>query len=83
LVVRPDQGHGDDNVLNLIIELTWQKRKDKEIKVSTARDMWVPTINNHGGFGRWAFLEIRDPWNAQNEVRAALEDVAMPEETDS
>ena len=51
-------------------QVTGQKRKDKEAKVATARDMSAPAINNHGGFGRWAFLEIRDPWNAQNEIRA-------------
>jgi len=22
-----------------------------------------------GGFGRWAFLGIRNPWEAQNEIR--------------
>ena len=38
--------------------------------------MWVPAINNLGGFGRWAFLEIRDPWDAQNEIRQLLEATA-------
>jgi type III restriction enzyme len=28
----------------------------------------VPAINNHGGFGRWAFIEISDPWNAKNTI---------------
>jgi hypothetical protein len=23
-------------------------------------------------FGRWAFLEISDPWDAKNKIRAAL-----------
>ena len=26
---------------------------------------WVPAVNNHGGFGRWAFLEVTDPWDAE------------------
>ena len=29
-------------------------------------------INNHGGFGRWALIEIDDPWNARNTIRASL-----------
>lgn len=29
-------------------------------------------INNHGGFGRWAFLEIVDSWDAKNTIRAFL-----------
>ncbi|MBU2578486.1 hypothetical protein KKA69_06740 [Patescibacteria group bacterium] len=26
-----------------------------------------------GGFGKWAFLEITDPWNAKNEIRKFLQ----------
>ena len=29
-------------------------------------------INHHGGFGRWAFLEVADPWDAQNLIRGFL-----------
>jgi len=58
--------------LNLIIEVTGEKKKDKAAKVSTARNLWVPAVNNHGGFGRWAFLEISDPWDAQNTIRSFL-----------
>jgi len=66
--------------MTLIIEVTGQRKKDKEAKVSTARNLWVPAVNNHAsaslstgsGFGRWAFLEIQDPWDAQNLIRAFL-----------
>ncbi len=34
--------------------------------------LWVPAVNNHGGFGRWAFLEVADPWDAQNLIRGFL-----------
>jgi type III restriction enzyme len=56
-------------LLNLIIEVTGEKKKDKEAKVATARLLWVPAVNNHGGLGRWAFLEIDDPWNAKSVIR--------------
>lgn len=65
-----DDGHGPDDALNLILEVTGEKKKDKEIKVSTARDLWIPAVNTHSAFGRWAFLEITDPWNAKTLVRA-------------
>lgn len=65
--------NGDDApLLNLIIEVTGEKKKDKEAKVKTARDLWVPAVNAHGGFDRWAFLEVADPWNTQTLVRAFL-----------
>ena len=64
-LVRLDDGHGDDDLLNLIVEVTGETKKDKAAKVETARNLWVPAVNNHGGFGRWAFLEITDPWDAE------------------
>jgi len=66
------QGEGE---INLIVEVTGEKKKDKEAKVATARTLWVPAVNNHGGFGRWAFLEVTDPWSAQQSVRGALTEI--------
>ena len=63
---------GPIDLLNLILECTGQKKKDKEAKVTTAQTLWVPAVNNHCEFGRWAFLEIRDPWDAQTEIRQRL-----------
>ena len=71
-IVCIDDGHGPDDLLNLIVEVTGEKKKDKEAKVATARTLWVPAVNNHGGFGRWAFIEIADPWNAANTIRAMV-----------
>jgi type III restriction enzyme len=63
-------------LLNLIIEVTGEKNKDKEAKVAIARLLWIPSVNNHDGFARWAFMKIRDPWNAKNEIRNMLSDKA-------
>jgi type III restriction enzyme len=57
---------------NLILEVTGERRPDKEAKTATARTLWVPAVNNHGGFGRWAFYEARDPWNVKTELREFL-----------
>ena len=46
------------DLLNLILEVSGQRKKEKEAKVQTAKTMWVPSVNNLGTFGRWAFLEI-------------------------
>ena len=63
--------------MSLIVEVTGEKKKDKVAKVATARTLWVPAVNNHGGFGRWAFIEIADPWNAQNLIRDFLSQVQV------
>jgi type III restriction enzyme len=64
--------HGSDDLLNLIVEVTGEKKKEKAAKVATARTLWVPAINNHGGFGRWSVIEVDDPWNSQNQIRSFL-----------
>lgn len=67
--------HGDGeqgtNLLNLLVEVSGEKKKDKAAKVATARNLWVPAVNNHGSFGRWAFVEISDPWDAKGTILAA------------
>ena len=66
------EGDNCENPLNLLIEVTGQRDKKKAAKVSTARNLWVPAVNNYGEFGRWAFMETRDPWNVENEIRTLL-----------
>ena len=64
-----NDGNGSDDLLNLILEMTGEKKKDKANKVATAKTLWIPAVNNEGLFGRWQFLEIEDPWDAQNIIR--------------
>ena len=73
-IVRFDDGRPDS--LNLIIEVTGQFRREKAAKAATAIDLWVPAVNNHGGMGRWSFLEVTDPWDAANLIRAHVHSVA-------
>lgn len=63
-----------DDLLNLILEVTGKRKKDKAAKVSPARTLWIPVVNNEGSFGLWAFLEISDPWDATNPIRTFLKD---------
>jgi type III restriction enzyme len=73
-IARLDDGRGREDLLNLIVEVTDEKKKDKAAKVGTARTLWVPAVNNHGAFGRWAFIEIDDPREGQNAIRTSLRD---------
>jgi len=68
-LVRLEDGQGPEDLLNLIVEVSGEARKDKAAKTAATRTLWVPAINNHGGFGRWAFIEITDPWDAKNTIR--------------
>ena len=62
----------DEGLLNLVIEVTGERRKAKQAKVDTARNLWIPAVNNAETFGRWEFVEIIDPWDAQRAIRSVL-----------
>jgi type III restriction enzyme len=67
---------GTPDLLSLLIEVSGAARRDKEHKVSTTTSLWVPAVNNHGGFGRWKFIEVTDPWEAAGMIEAVVNDVA-------
>ncbi|MEW5722854.1 MAG: BPTD_3080 family restriction endonuclease [Thermodesulfobacteriota bacterium] len=71
-IVRLYDGRGLGDLLNLILEVSGEDRKDKQAKVAAAKQLWIPAVNNHGDFGRWAFLEIKDPWDAMNAIRSFM-----------
>ena len=43
-----------------------------------ARKLWVPAVNSAGAFGRWTFLEIRAPGDAEPLMRDFLRRPAAP-----
>ncbi len=66
----------DRLILNLLIEVTGKKDDKKAIKIKTARDLWIPAINNDGRFGRWEILEIQDIHESENLIRSLLSKLA-------
>jgi hypothetical protein len=70
--VKIDDGHGPDDLLNLIVEVSGAGRRDKATKVATIQTMWVPAANGTGTFGRWDYVEVRDPWEARTLIRRHL-----------
>ena len=68
----------DDDLLTLVLEVTGEAKKEKQAKVATAEHLWVPAVNNWGGAGRWAFLEVTDPWDAGNLIREKFLGAGVP-----
>lgn len=62
----------DKSKLHLLLEVTGKKDDKKKMKVKTARDLWVPAINNIGKYGTWAILEVQDIHETQNLIRAGM-----------
>ena len=72
LILKIDDGRGDGDLLNLIVEVSGQELKEKQAKVETAKGSWVPAVNAERRFGRWAFLEIDNPDKAMGALRAFI-----------
>jgi type III restriction enzyme len=65
---------GDGLARTLIVEVSGYKPAGPtEEKAATARNLWTTAVNNHGGFGRWSYLEIVDPTKAKADLRTALQ----------
>jgi type III restriction enzyme len=77
--VKINDGRGFADLLNLILEVSGQKKKEKEAKVQTAKTMWAPAVNNLGTFGRWAFLEIDGTslHKTKQEIRKLLKELTV------
>jgi type III restriction enzyme len=59
-IVRVDDGRGDDDLLNLVVEIKVYRGEDAKEKANTMDAYWVPGVNNIGTFGRWAFAEFKE-----------------------
>jgi len=70
--LRIDDGSGPDDPLHLVVEIKGYRRIDAQNKRQATETHWVPAVNNHGGFGRWAFLEIGDVHRAEEMIRTVL-----------
>ena len=42
-------------------------------KTTSAAMFRLPGVNNAGAWGRWAFIEITDPWDAKNALSSYLQ----------
>ena len=75
-IARVDAGASE--VINLVIETKGFRGQDAQVKAETMKTFWVPGVNNLGGFGRWAFVELRDPYAIEMEFATAI-DALLPE----
>ena len=72
-IVLVDDGHGKDDLLHLIVEIKGYRREDAKEKKATMDTYWVPGVNNHGRYGRWAFAEFTDVYAMQSDFEAKVE----------
>jgi len=73
-IVLVDDGHGDDDLLHLIVEIKGYRGEDAKEKASTMKTYWVPGVNHLGTHGRWAFAEFCDVYEIESDFAAKVAD---------
>ncbi|MYF52069.1 MAG: restriction endonuclease [Gammaproteobacteria bacterium] len=69
-----DDGQDADGPLHLVLEVKGYRGEDAKAKKDTMDTYWVPGVNAHGCYGRWAFVELRDVHTMQDDLAAKLEE---------
>jgi type III restriction enzyme len=72
-IVVVDDGHGDDDLLHLIVEIKGYRREDAKEKKSTMDTYWVPGVNHLATHGRWAFAEFTEVYQIEADFKAKVE----------
>ena len=72
-LLRVDDGHGEDDLLNLIIEIKGYRREDAGVKRETMETRWIPAINRGREQGRWAFAELSSIYTLESELAKLIE----------
>jgi type III restriction enzyme len=72
-IVLVDDGHGEDDLLHLVVEIKGYRREDAKEKKATMDTYWVPGVNNLGMYGRWAFAEITEVYRIEADFAAKVE----------
>jgi type III restriction enzyme len=72
-IVLVDDGHGENDLLHLIVEIKGYRREDAKVKKATMENYWVPGVNNLGTYGRWAFAEFTEVYQIEADFKAKVE----------
>jgi type III restriction enzyme len=71
-IVLVDDGHGDDDLLRLVVEIKGYRREDAKDKKATMENYWVPGVNHAGKYGRWAFAEFGAVYEIEADFKAKV-----------
>lgn len=74
-VVQIDDGRGEKDPLNLVVEVKGYRHENVKLKSETMRTQWVPGVTNLGTFGRWKFEEFSDVFEMDKEFKALIDRV--------
>ena len=71
-IVKVDDGHGEDDLLNLVVEIKGYRAEDAKVKKETMDSYWIPGVNHLGSHGRWAFAEFTEVYRIESDFEAVV-----------
>ena len=71
-IARVDDGHGEQDPLNLVVEVKGRRDENAKVKKETMENYWIPGVNRLGGYGRWAFVELEDVHSMKEDFNKAI-----------
>ena len=76
-LLRLERPPGEDFDRTLIVEVSGGQKSPgpTRVKAQTARGSWIPAVNNHGGFGRWGYVEIRSMVGVRDALSEAIDNL--------
>ncbi len=72
-ILRIDDGHGPDDLLNLVIEIKGYRGEDAKDKKAAMETRWLPGVNALKSYGRWEFAEFKDVYAMQKDFGDKVE----------
>jgi type III restriction enzyme len=78
-IVLVDDGHGDDDLLHVVVEIKGFQNENSKAKREAMNAYWVPGVNNLGTYGRWKFVELADFY----EIKDDFETIISPRAVDT
>ncbi len=73
-IVVLDYGLGEEEPLHVVVEVKGRRGEDAGAKADAMTTYWVPGVNALKSHGRWAFLELRDPYQMAEDFDESVGD---------
>lgn len=71
-IVKIDDGRGRDDPLFVALEVKGLRDEQDAAKADTMLRRWLPGVNAARRFGRWAFVEVRNPYKLIDDIMPLL-----------
>ena len=72
-IVLVEDGHDEEDLLHLVVEIKGYRKEDAKAKKEVMEAYWVPGVKHLGQYGRWAFVELTEVYQIEEDFTAKVE----------